>query len=126
MLRATITKEAKDVVPRVAQIVDRVIKGFNAGGEEWSKQRPALLNAVIADPEMLVLLQDPSAHDAIVCAFIEDIVVAKTPSMCRSDNLDHAPQPRVRVNWALSLSLPPICQQPSRASGWQLIASMWA
>jgi hypothetical protein len=77
MLPATITKDSKDVIVHVAQIVSRVLKGFNAVGEKLAKQEAAVLIAVMADPEMKALLQDPSAHDAMVRAFIEDIVVAK-------------------------------------------------
>jgi hypothetical protein len=77
MLPATITKDGKDVILHVAQIVGRVLKNFNAVGEELAKQEAAVLNAVMADAEMKALLQDPSAHDAMVRAFIEDIIVAK-------------------------------------------------
>jgi hypothetical protein len=77
MLPAPITEDANDVTLRVARVIGRVLKGFNAVGEELAKQESALLKAVMADHEMQALLQDPSALDAMVRAFIEDIVVAK-------------------------------------------------
>jgi len=77
MLPATITKDAADLILRVTQIVGRVLKGFGAAGEELAKQEAAVLSAVMGDPEMQALLQDPSTHETMVRAFIEDIIVAK-------------------------------------------------
>jgi hypothetical protein len=41
------------------------------------EREAAVLNAVMTDPEMQALLQDLSARDAMIRAFIEDIIVAK-------------------------------------------------
>jgi hypothetical protein len=69
----TTFQQIRDIHQTVKKIVTRVCKEMDAGNMDYREYR-TITRAVVPDPEMLALVEDPANYEALIGAYLDGLV----------------------------------------------------